>query len=121
METKFLEILTRRSQLISSKNTTKLLAGLVFAFFEKFIYVKFRSSHCSCSVKKGALKNLLKFPGKHLCQSLLFNKVASLKTCNFIKKETMAQVFSCEFGEISKDVFFTENFLATASTSGTNI
>ena len=33
----------------------------------------------------------------------------------------MAQVFFCEFGEISKDVFFTENFLATASTSGTNI
>ena len=27
-------------------------------------------------------------------------------TCNFIKKETLAQVFSCEFGEISKNTFF---------------
>ena len=26
-------------------------------------------------------------------------------TCNFIKKETLAQVFSCEFCEISKNTF----------------
>ena len=25
--------------------------------------------------------------------------------CNFIKKETLAQVFSCKFGEISKNIF----------------
>ena len=28
--------------------------------------------------------------------------------CNFINKETLAQVFSCEFCEISKNTFFTE-------------
>ena len=27
------------------------------------------------------------------------------KACNFIKKETLAQVFSCEFCEISKNSF----------------
>ena len=37
--------------------------------------------------------------------------------CNFIKKETLAQVFSCEFCEISKNIFFTEHLLATASES----
>ena len=26
--------------------------------------------------------------------------------CNFIKKETLAQVFSCEFCEISKNTFY---------------
>ena len=26
-------------------------------------------------------------------------------TCNFIKKEILAQVFSCEFGETSKNTF----------------
>ena len=47
----------------------------------------------------------------------LFNKVAGLRpstllkkrpgaACNFIKKETLAQVFSCEFYELSKDTFF---------------
>ena len=29
-------------------------------------------------MKKGVLKNFAKFTGKHLCQSLLFNKVAGL-------------------------------------------
>ena len=33
----------------------------------------------------------------------------------FIKKETLAQVFSCEFCEISKNTFFTEHVWATAS------
>ena len=37
------------------------------------------------------------------------------QACNFIKKETLAQVFSCEFCEISKNTFFTEHLLATAS------
>ena len=34
---------------------------------------------------------------------------------NFVKKETLAQVFSYEFCEISKNTFFTENLRATAS------
>ena len=63
--------------------------------------------------KKSVLRNFRKLTGKHLCQSLFFNKVAGL--CKFIKKETLAQVFSCEFSEISKSTFFTENLSTTAS------
>ena len=37
------------------------------------------------------------------------------QSCNFIKKETLAQVFSCEFCEISKNTFFTERLWTTAS------
>ena len=37
------------------------------------------------------------------------------KGCNFILKETLAQVFSCEFCEIPKNTFFTEHLWATAS------
>ena len=64
-----------------------------------------KSSQRKCSVKKGVLTNFAKFTGKHLCQSLHFNKVAGL-----IKKETLAQVFSCEFCEICKSIFFIEDF-----------
>ena len=39
--------------------------------------------------KKGVLRNFTKLTGKHLCQSLFFNKVA----CNFIKNEALAQEF----------------------------
>ena len=36
------------------------------------------------------------------------------QACNFIKKETLAQVFSCEFCEIAKNTFFTEHLWTTA-------
>ena len=57
--------------------------------------------------EKVVRKNISKFTGKHLCQNLFFNKVASLRpaACTFIKKETLAQVFSYEFCEISKNTF----------------
>ena len=45
--------------------------------------------------------------------SLLIKLQASF--CNFIKKETPAQVFSCEFCEIFKSTFFTEYLRVTAS------
>ena len=35
--------------------------------------------------------------------------------CNFVKKETLAQVLSCEFSEISKNTFFTQLVRATTS------
>ena len=38
---------------------------------------------------------------------------------NFVKKETLAQVFSREFCEISKNTFFTEHIWVTASESKT--
>ena len=61
-----------------------------------------RSSYQRCSVRKGVLTN---FP-QHLCHvSFLIELQAS--ACNFIKKETLTQVFPREFCEISKNTFFT--------------
>ena len=37
-------------------------------------------------------------------------------SCNFIKKETLTQVFACEFRKISKNIFFTKHLRKTAST-----
>ena len=56
-------------------------------------------------MKKDVLRNLTKFTGKRLCQSLFFIK----KTWNFIKKENLAQVFSCEFCQISLRTPFLQN------------
>ena len=52
-------------------------------------------------MKKGVLRNFSKFTGKHVCQSLLLNKVAGL--------------------EISKNKFFSEHVWATTSGSLTMI
>ena len=59
-----------------------------FSLFESrqlYIIAKYRASNCfkieaaiqRCSVKKGVLKNLAKFTGKPLYQSLFLNKVAA--------------------------------------------
>ena len=71
------------------------------------IPIIYRSNHWRCSVKKGIPKNFAKFVGKCLYWSLFF--------CNFIKKETPTQVFSYEFSEIFKNIFFTKHLRATAS------
>ena len=76
---------------------------------------KIRSSRPKVFCKKCVLRIFTKFTGKHLCQSLFFNNII-IKFCkNFIKKETLAQVFSCEFCEISLNIFFTEHLWTTAS------
>ena len=45
-----------------------------------------RSSHRSCSVKNKVLRNFAEFTGKHLSQSLFFNKVAGLRPATLSKK-----------------------------------
>ena len=69
--------------------------------------------------RKGVLTNCAKFTGKQLRQSLFFNKVAD-QVCNFIKKEPLAQVLSCEFSQISKNIFFTEHLRAIQLCSNTS-
>ena len=44
----------------------------------RLVAFTFRSSLLEMFCKKGALKNFAKFTGKHLCQSLIFNKVVDL-------------------------------------------
>ena len=66
-------------------------------------------------MRKGVFRNFAKFTGKQLCQSIFFNKVAGLRHATLLKKETLAQVFSFEFYEISKNTFYTEHLSVTAS------
>ena len=70
--------------------------------------VSMTSSRPELFCKKGFLRNFTKFTGKRLCQILFFNKE--------IQKVTLAQVFSCEFCEITKNSF-TENVWTTAKTN----
>ena len=56
-----------------------------------------RSSRLEVFCQKGVLKNLAKFTGKHLCQSLYFNKVAGLKTSTLLKKRLWHRCFPVSF------------------------
>ena len=54
---------------------------------------------------------------ENTCAKDFLNKVAGLRprACNFIKKKSLAQVFACEFCEISKNTFFHRTPLVAAS------
>ena len=63
----------------------------------------FRSSHLRCSVKEVFLEISQNAQENTCVRASLLIK---LQACNFIKKETLTQVFSCEFCEIFKSNFF---------------
>ena len=59
-----------------------------------------------CSVKKVFLKILINSQESTCARVFFFDKVASLRPVTLLKKETLAQVFSCEFIKIFKNTFF---------------
>ena len=63
--------------------------------------------------------NLFERVFNRLGNILLRNKDRKIwpKACNFIKKETLAQVFFCEFYKVSKNTFLTEHVWTAASIS----
>ena len=102
-----------RFSCLVTRNIVFLLVLLIFPFLvlvylpvELFcplvvLLCPFRKQPPQVFYKKAVLKNFTKFTGKHLWQNLFFNKVAGLRPepCNFIKKGTPAQMYSCEFCE----------------------
>ena len=73
----------------------------LYYYCSKVTYINFNKKFCmaspeavvqSCSEKKLLLNLLAEFTGKFLCQSL-FNKIAGLQTCNFIKKRLQYKCF----------------------------
>ena len=58
-----------------------------------------------CSVEKVSLK-VSQNPQENTCPRASLLLKFKPQTCNFIEKETLAQVFSYELCEISKNIFF---------------
>ena len=71
--------------------------------------VTYRSSHQMCSVKKSVLRNFEKFTGKHLCQSIFFNKVAGLSPrlspATLLKKRLWHRCFPVNFAKFLRTPF----------------
>ena len=51
---------------------------------------------------------------ENICNRVSFLIKLQAKACNFINKETLAQVFSCEFCKISTNIFLTAHLRVTA-------
>ena len=69
----------------------------------------FRSSRLGVFCRKGVLRNFSKFTGKHLCQSLFFNKVAGLRPATLLKKRLWHRCFLANFAKFLRAPFLTEH------------
>ena len=122
-------IITVDSIIVLTKlqSTERYLAKLFFASN----FVNFQSILAAHQKKKNVPKFFRKFTQKNTVARSYFSKVAGFyrsshlrcsSTCvrdsiltKGCKKETLAQVFSCEFCEISENNFFTEYLRTNAS------
>ena len=68
----------------------------------------FRSSRLELFFTKEVLKNLTKFTGKHLCQSLFFDKVAGLRPTTLLKKTLWSRCFPVNFAKFLSTPFLEE-------------
>ena len=70
----------------------------------------FRSSHLKCTVKKGVLRNFVKFTEKHLCKRFFFNKVAGLVwPATLLKESLWYQCFRMNFAKFLRTPFLYTN------------
>ena len=74
-----------------------------------------RNSNYSSDNELSGFRVLLEKYNCYIRQKQATRDVLLKKACNFIKKETLAQVLSCEFCEISKNTFSTGYLRTTAS------
>ena len=65
--------------------------------------------------KEAVLRNFAKLTGNHRARVSFLIKLQA--PCNFIKKETLAEAFSCEFCEIANTTFSYRTPPVDASTS----
>ena len=74
----------------------------IFPVIQRLNLIRHRSRHQRSSIKKDVLKNLTKFTGKHLCQSLFHTIKLQPEACNFIKKILWHRCFPVNFVKFSR-------------------
>ena len=70
-----------------------------------------RSSCPKVFCKKGVLRNFANFAGKHLCQSLFFNKAAGLRPATLLKKRLWHRCFPVNFAKFLGTPFLKEHLI----------
>ena len=71
--------------------------SLDYGCYQLFNFPCFRNSLWRCSVRKCVLRNFAKFAGKHLLQSIFFNKVAGCADCFWFFSGLLLMKVSCLF------------------------
>ena len=71
----------------------------------QLILSDFRGIRPEVFCKKGFLRNFAKFAGKHLCQSLFFNKIAGLRPATLLKKSIWHRCLPLNFAKFLRTPF----------------
>ena len=72
---------------------------------EKILASTSNSSAIETIILEEVLRNFKKFTGKHLCQSLFFNKVAGLRPATLLKKRLWHRCFPVNFVKFLRTPF----------------
>ena len=89
-------------RMISFVYLPKYLFFSSITFFPALPFFK----HYLCSFRKGVFDNFAKFTGKHLCQSLFFNKTAGLRLALLLKKDSGTGCFLWILGNFWEHFFY---------------
>ena len=95
-------LVTRPATLLKRDSNTSIFLWNL-QNFQEHLFWRIAANDCFCSF----------FLMAPIMESLL-NKVASLQACNFIKKRTPTQVFSCGVCKVFKNTYFEEYLRTTA-------
>ena len=72
--------------------------------------VQCRSSCPEVFCKKGVLRDFAKFTGMHLCQGLIFNKVAGLRSATLLEKRLWHRCFPVNFAKFLRTPFLQNTY-----------
>ena len=72
-------------------------------------YLRYSNSRPEVFCTKGVLRNFTKLTGKHLCQSLFFNKAAGFSPPTLLKKKLWHRYFPVNFATFVRKPFIIEH------------
>ena len=73
------------------------------------VIITSRSSRLEVFCKKSILRDIAKFTGKRICQSLFFNKIPGLRPTTLLKKRIWYRCYPVNFAKVLRTHFLTEH------------
>ena len=98
------------------RNLCKNILGSLFCGnFFALVFLLITEAAIRGALCKKVFLEISQHSQENACARASFSIKLQAQACNFFKKEALAQVFSCECCEISKNTFFTEHVWKTTS------
>ena len=91
--------------------TCKTVLMMAMTLISSPLMTKLEKQPLEVFCRKGDLTSFAKFTGKHLCQSLFFNKVACLRPATLLQRKLWLRCFPVIFAKFLRTPFFKKHLL----------